>query len=157
MLQNLEFGRPVRQIQKRWDLSLMVIPCSFSRRMGQQEREEMGKQGVLTLLLGVALGANLVLGAWVVTTTLSPQTALGGTVDTGAGITVATGRIQGKGDADALYIWDHADKKLAVYFQSGGKLELLAVRNCEYDMVPNQFGDQKPTYQEMKKNVRKKN
>ena len=42
----------------------------------------MGKQGILTLLLGVALGANVVLACWIVSITLNPTPALGGTVDT---------------------------------------------------------------------------
>ena len=115
----------------------------------------MGKQGILTLLLGVALGGNLVLGAWIVTTTLSPQTALGNTVDSDGKVFVATGRIQGKGDADALYVYDHEIKQLVVYFQSGQRLELLSSRNCDYDFKPNSFGTQKPTPKELRKLLEK--
>ena len=113
----------------------------------------MGKQGVLTLLLGVALGANVILACWIVSITLNPTPALGGTVDGAGEYTLATGRLQGRGDADALYIWSHVDKKLVVYFQSGKNLELLSTRNCIYDFRPNQYGEQRPTVQRMKKDV----
>ena len=84
------------------------------------------------------------------------QQALGGTVDSGAGFTVGTGQLQGKGDADAVYIFSHEDKKLLVYFQNANRLELLATRNCQYDLQPNQYGKQNPSVADMKKGVSKK-
>ena len=83
------------------------------------------------------------------------QVALGGTVDTSGGYTLATGRLQGKGEADALYIWNHETRKLGIYFANNRNLEVIAIRDCSYDFAVPGFsarnGKQIPPASDMKK------
>ena len=105
----------------------------------------MRTQGVFTLLLGIALGSNLVLGAWLFhASTNDAPVAVGQTVDTNGRYSVATGRIAGRGDADALYIWDAEEQRLAVYFVQGKKMDLIFARDCGTDFSVPQFGEQYP-------------
>ena len=107
----------------------------------------MAKHGFLMLLLGVALGANFVMGAWLVANSLSPHVASGATVDTQGGYTLATGRIQGGGEADVLYVWNHETMKLGIYMMRNRSLEVLAIRNCSSDFDVDGFilrGEQNP-------------
>jgi len=41
----------------------------------------------------------------------------------------------GRGDGEALFLWDHEEQKLAVYLIAGQKMELLFVRNCQHDFA----------------------
>ena len=116
----------------------------------------MSKVQGMTLLLGVALGANLVLGAWVLESHFSPNVVMGQTVDSGASFTVATGRLQGKGEADGFYVLDHANKKLLVYFTNGRSLQLLHVRDLGEDMSVKGFEPGTPEYGYSKKKKKKR-
>ncbi len=113
----------------------------------------MGKSGWLILVLGISLGAN----ATLLLHDASPPVASGQTVDTSGGYSLATGRIQGKGEADALYIWSHADKKLAVYFENGNRLELLHVRKCEeeFSHIIANYKDVMPKFGDLEKEAKK--
>ena len=118
----------------------------------------MGKQGVLLIVLGIAIGASLVLGTWVVFLISSPPSALGGSVDTVGTLSMASGRLKGQGEAEGIYLFEHEAKKLVVYMMNNKTLELLAVRDCQYDFRPTAFsprgGGQKPTVKEMKDGLR---
>ena len=116
----------------------------------------MSKVQGVTLLLGAALGANLVLGAWVLESHFSPKVVMGQTVDSGTTFTVATGRLQGKGEADGFYILDHANQKLLVYFTNGQQLQLLHVRDLKEDMSVKGYKWGTPEYGFSKKEKRKK-
>lgn len=116
----------------------------------------MSKVHWTTLFLGVALGANLVLGAWVIENHFSPRTVMGQTVDTVGRFTAATGRLQGKGEADGLYIIDHEQMKLLVYFDNGRRLELLHVRDMSGEMGIKFYGEQEPEGGFIEKEVRKR-
>ncbi len=86
-------------------------------------------------------------GAW-----LFPEPVGASTVDSNGPYTVLTGRLQGHGDGEALFIWSHEEQKLAVYLISGPKLKLLFVRNCKYDFQLNaSIGEQAPTVKKMRK------
>lgn len=71
---------------------------------------------------------------------------------------MATGRIDQRPDAEALYVFDQDERRLVVYSLSRSELTLLHVRNCTYDFKPNEFnhptGAQKPTVAEMKAAVK---
>lgn len=86
---------------------------------------------------------------------VSAQTAMGG-----GPITLATGQIVGRGDASALYMYDSDAKKLAVLMMNNNSLELLAVRDMQYDWQVVQFspksGKQVPTVEEIKSAVNKR-
>ena len=94
----------------------------------------MGRQGVLLLALGVAIGASVVLGSWVTYLVVNPSQVSGGGYDTNGTMSVATGLIKGQGQSEALFIFDHEARKLVVYFVNGRNLEILAVRDCTYDL-----------------------
>ncbi len=53
-------------------------------------------------------------------------------VDNEGPFTMLTGRL-GRGDDEALFLWDKVERKLAVYLVSPVKMELLFVRNCKFD------------------------
>lgn len=101
----------------------------------------MNKQGTTNLLLGFALGANVILAAWIVTNHLRPLPVLGQTVDTGGKYTVATGRI-GKGENDALYVVNHEDHKILVYYTQGEEFKLTHVRDFTKDLEASPHGKQ---------------
>ena len=109
----------------------------------------MSKQSTLTLLLGVAIGANVVLLGL-----LATPRATGETADGTNGFLMTTGVLQGKGSSEALYIMDTNSKKFAVYFMNNTRLELICVRDMQYDWIPQMYhpksGDQDPTVKEMK-------
>ena len=116
----------------------------------------MSKQGALTLFLGVAIGANAVLlGLLAAPSAL--QTASGDDASGTNGFLMSTGILQGKGNADALYVLDTTNKKLAIYFMNNTRLELIGVRDMQYDLMPQAFspkgGGQTPTVQEMRDGV----
>ncbi|MEM7261040.1 MAG: hypothetical protein AAF488_03555 [Planctomycetota bacterium] len=56
-----------------------------------------------------------------------------GSVDTTGPFAMLTGQLQGRGDAEALFLWDKAGQRLAIYLVTPSKMELLFVRNCAYD------------------------
>lgn len=117
------------------------------------------KQGFLVLILGIMIGANVVMGAWVVSLWNKPmQTALGATADTNGNISIGTGRLQSRGESDALYIYDHESKKIAVYVSSGNRFELLAVRDTTHDWKYVEFPAKghRPSVAEVKKETSKK-
>ncbi len=99
----------------------------------------MGKQGVLSLVLGISIGASLVLAAWVVYLVNTPRQAYGGTVDTNGLFSVASARLVGRGEAEAFWVFNHEKEKLAVYLMNNRNLEILAVRDCSYDFRPAQY------------------
>ena len=116
----------------------------------------MSKQGALTLLLGAAIGANAVLLGLLVGPSIVP-TASGENATGTNGFLMSTGILQGKGNADALYIMDTTNKKLAIYFMNATRLELIGVRDIQYDLIPKSFspkgGAQAPTVDEMREGV----
>jgi hypothetical protein len=116
----------------------------------------MTKQGALTLLLGVAIGANAVL-IGLIAHPGSEQTASGETGTEKGPYMMVTGVLQGKGTSEGLYLFDTATKKLVIYFMNNNRLELLGVRDVQYDFIPQAFspkgGSQTPTVQEMKEGV----
>lgn len=116
----------------------------------------MSKVQWRTLFFGVALGANVVLGAWVIENHFTPRTVMGQTVDSGGRFTVATGRLQGKGEADGLYVIDNEAHKLMVYFDNGRRLELLHVRDMSGEMGIPFFGEQLPAPRNIEKEVKKR-
>ena len=116
----------------------------------------MQKNGYLVLVIGILLGWIACAGGGF----LSPQPplAFSNTVDGGSGFTLATGKLRG-GDGDALFLWEHSRKKLAVYVANNdGALELFAVRNCWFDLeIPQEFflhKESKPTVLEMEEKLR---
>ena len=116
----------------------------------------MGKQGFVMLLLGLALGANFVLVLWMFQDQSQPRIAAGQTVDSGNGYILATGQLQGKGNADGLFLWNAEKKKLLVYFVQGDTLKLMHVRDCSLEMAESEIGDQIPTRAELKRRLKKK-
>lgn len=109
------------------------------------------------LLLGALVGANLIMAAWLVALSSAP-TASGVGADSGNGFAVATGRLQGRGEADAIYIWDHVDKKLLVYAALGNKFELIAVRDAQWDLKYQEYpggNRHSPTLEEVRKDQSK--
>jgi len=115
-------------------------------------RERMSKQGWLTLVLGIAIGINAVLVASLVGgTDRTAQREAGGASN---GWLMSTGIIAGKGNAEALWLYDTNNKKLACYFQNGKTLELLSVRDLQYDYIPQAFGRQDPAVKDMKEGTR---
>ena len=117
------------------------------------EDRKMSKQGALTLFLGVAIGANAVLLGLLAAPAALP-TASGENATGTNGFLMSTGILQGKGNADALYILDTTNKKLAIYFMNNTRLELIGVRDMQFDLIPQSFspkgGGQSPTVQEMR-------
>lgn len=114
----------------------------------------MNKQGILTLALGILIGANMVMGVWFVSVLQNPpRDAFGQTAGTDGSISVGTGKLQGRGDSDAFYLFDHNTKKLAVYAASGNRFELIAVRNTKYDWKYDEFPAKghKPSVSDVKK------
>lgn len=112
----------------------------------------MSKQGALTLFLGVAIGANAVLLGLLAAPSL--PTASGENAEGTNGFLLTTGILQGKGQADAVYILDTQNKKLAIYFMNNTRLELIGVRDIQYDLIPQDYspkgGGQVPTVKEMR-------
>ncbi len=104
----------------------------------------MSRHELLLLLLGVALGANLMLGAWVIGNGQTIPVAQGGSVDSGTAYTIATGKFQGKGDGEGLYILKHDDQKLLTFFINGKFLELMHVRDLSKDFQAKVHGEQTP-------------
>ena len=119
----------------------------------------MGRQEVLLILLGIALGASLIMAAWVGYLVTSPNQVHGSTVDTQGVWSVASCRMQGRGDAEAFWVFDHEQKKLAVYLMNGKNFEVLAVRDLQYDFnIPAfsaQGGRQTPDIKQMRDMKRK--
>ena len=113
----------------------------------------MSKQGWLTLLLGVALGINAVLVATLVGG--EDQKAEGQSANGTNGWLMTTGAVAGKGNAEALWVLDTTNRKLAVYFQNGKTLELMSVRDLQYDYLPQSYGRQDPTVKAMKEGTNK--
>jgi hypothetical protein len=113
----------------------------------------MSKQGMLTLVLGVAIGVNVVLLGLLVSSPAS-QVASGDTAIGTNGFLMTTGVLQGKGNSEALYIMDTNNRKFAVYFMNNTRMQLLGVRDMQYDFVPKSYspknGDQDPTVEEMR-------
>jgi len=116
----------------------------------------MSKQSALTLLLGAAIGANAVLLGLLAGPSIVP-TASGENATGTNGFLMSTGILQGKGNADALYVMDTTSKKLAIYFMNNTRLELIGVRDIQYDLMPKSFspkgGTQSPTVDEMREGV----
>ena len=113
----------------------------------------MSKQGALTLLLGVAIGVNAVLIGLLASPGVD-RTATGDSAIGTNGFMMATGVLQGKGTSEGLYVVDTTSKKLLIYFMNANRLELLGVRDMQFDFIPQSFspkgGSQTPTVQEMK-------
>lgn len=111
----------------------------------------------MTLVLGIALGVNVVL-VGVLVGTPDTQTAVGQSANGTNGFLMTTGVLQGKGTSEALYIMDTTNRKLAVYFMNSRTLELLGVRDMQYDLIPQDFspkgGRQDPSVQDMKEATR---
>ena len=113
------------------------------------------------LLLGVLTGLLVALVVSPGSARPEGLIAYGGTVDRGGDFVVATGQLKGgAGQAEALYIWYGAERKLAVYVASAnGALELHSVRNCLYDFAVtgefSQNGAQKPSVAEMRKKTQR--
>lgn len=81
----------------------------------------------------------------------SAPPALAGSVDTNPPFTLLTGKLTGQGDGEAMFLWDHVEKKLAVYLVSGTVLKLLFVRDCQFDFAINKsLGKHEPTVREVK-------
>ena len=111
------------------------------------------------MLLGVALGANVVMVAWIFNASLATPTVEGQTVNGNGNFVMATGRLMGRGEADALYVFDTQRRQLCVYFQGQTRLELLSSRNCQYDLKPPEYSvskqEQNPTVRWMKDATKK--
>lgn len=117
----------------------------------------MGKQGFLYIALGVMFGMTITLGVWLAT---ERNQAYGQTAMGNAGMVLATGQVAGRGNASALYMYDSEKHKLAVVFVNNNNLEVLAVRDMQYDWIPDAYtargGKQIPTVEEMKEFTKKK-
>ena len=116
----------------------------------------MQKNGYFIFVIGILLGWIASAGGGFYASRF--PVALGGTVSGGDPYTLATGQIQG-GDGDALFLWESARKKLAVYVvKSDGALELIAVRNCWFELeIPHEFSLHKksnPSVLEMEEKLR---
>lgn len=116
----------------------------------------MSKQGWMTLLLGVAIALNgILVGALI--SSESP-TAEGQSANGTNGFLMTTGVLQGKGQSEALYLFDTNSKKLAVYFMNNARMEVLGIRDLQYDLIPQSYspkgGRQDPTVKEMKEGVK---
>lgn len=118
----------------------------------------MKKQGILVLALGVMIGANLVMGAWVVSLWSNPRhVAEGQTANAIGNYLVGMGGT-GQGDQDAFYIYDTDQKKLAVYTVRQNQFQLLGVRDTQYDWKYTVFPSkgQKPTLEQVVEDQKKR-
>ncbi|MCA8959473.1 MAG: hypothetical protein KDC38_03120 [Planctomycetes bacterium] len=114
----------------------------------------MGKQGALYLALGLLLGVSVSLAAWLVSEIQRPTHFALGQTAMGEGVmTMATGQISGRGNADALYMYDQKLQKLAVILVNNNNLEVVAIRDMTWDWkIPSySAGKQIPDPREMKK------
>ncbi|HIA27552.1 MAG TPA: hypothetical protein EYN79_05450 [Planctomycetes bacterium] len=115
----------------------------------------MSKQ-ISLVLLGVLIGAvtvGLTMGGGPTT-----ELAIGQSANGTNGFLLQSFKLQGRGDAEALALFDTNARKLVIYFQDSSGLQLMSVRDLQYDLVPQEYsarGKQKPTVGEMKKGVRK--
>ena len=81
---------------------------------------------------------------------------MGGGFETHGTISVAIGRVKGQGEAEAFHVFDHETQKLVIYMMNNKNLEILAVRDCSYDLgfksaqYSPKGGVQRPTVQWMK-------
>jgi hypothetical protein len=111
----------------------------------------------MTLVLGVAIGVNAVLIGLLVGPSDS-QTAVGQSANGTNGFLMTVGVLQGKGQSEAVYIFDTTNKKLAVYFMNNARMEVMGIRDLSYDLIPEAWsprsGGQNPTPQEMKEMVK---
>lgn len=80
------------------------------------------------------------------------STASAGAVDNTGPFAMLTGQLQGRGEGEALFLWEHASQKLVVYLVSGKQMEVLFVRDCSFDFKANvAVGVMIPTVADMKK------
>lgn len=115
-------------------------------RINRQPR--LGNSSRLSL---IALGFVVALTAGLATTT-----AHAGEVDNTGDVALMTGQLQGRGEGEALFIWEHASQKLAVYIVNASRMELLFVRDCSFDFRANvALGQMKPTVEEMEELAKK--
>lgn len=109
-------------------------------RTNRQPR--LGSSSRLSL---IALGFVVALTAGLATTTVRA-----GEVDNTGDVALMTGQLQGRGEGEALFIWEHATQKLAIYIVNASRMELLFVRDCSFDFKANvAIGQMKPTVEEM--------
>ena len=110
----------------------------------------------MTLLLGVAIAVNGILVGTLLNS--GTPTAEGQSANGTNGFLMTMGVLQGKGQSEALYIFDTNKQKLAVYFMNNTRMEVLGIRDLQYDLIPQSYspksGNQKPTVQEMKEGVK---
>ncbi len=90
----------------------------------------------------------------------SPTTPLfAQTVDNNGRYVLLTGQLLGKGGGEACFVWDNIDQRLCVYFVLGNTMEMIFMRNCEYDFnlkAGSAVGKQKPTSEAVKRDIGKK-
>ena len=117
---------------------------------------KMSKE-ITLLLLGILLGAAIV--ATTVGGGSGSDIALGQSDNSTNGYILQSFRMQGKGDAEGLALFDTNSRKLVIYLQDSRSLTLMSVRDLQYDLVPQEYslkgGRQQPTVADMKKGVRK--
>lgn len=94
-------------------------------------RSDLGSRAVL-VLGGLVLGVVLSSGSGVSTPAFAQQAG-------GQGLFAVTAPGQGQG-SNVLYVMDPATLRLAVFeHRAGGKIELTAVRNMEFDLQFQQW------------------
>ena len=73
---------------------------------------------------------------------------------------MATGQISGRGNASALYMYDQEKKKLIALLINNNNLEIIAIRDMQYDWEIDVFsaqgGTQKPSAKEMKEAAKRR-
>lgn len=101
------------------------------------------------------LGAVAVLSVWLIVEISRDPAQVGAQTATVSGnLLIATGQIQGRGNADAVYIYDHGQKKIVCYQAQFNRFDVIAIRDCQYDWRVNQYPEaQNPTPEEVKKDL----
>ena len=92
----------------------------------------------MSLVAGALVGALFVSGASDLFGNAGPDFGFSG-VDTVGRFSVGTTTMLGRPDGEVMFVWDHERQKLALYRLTPKALELLHVRNCQYDFRPDEF------------------
>jgi hypothetical protein len=116
----------------------------------------MNRQNILVLVVGVILGG--LCSQWTPVADATPPDFTTSTVDSVGKYSVATGQMFGQTVGEVFYVFDHERERLVVYQVRNSGLNLLHVRNCQYDFKVDEFaapGRQSvPPVAEMKKRVK---
>ena len=108
---------------------------------------------IITLLLAIAA----LLAVQIFFAAAPGKTAYAGGGSAGARFTVAVAGIEGS-SAEIVYLFDSQTTRLCTYHQpskvQGRKLEILSIRNIEYDLRMDEFYLGKPLPRELEKRLK---